>query len=331
MRRKGLEHISNHWRPTASMEHLRLRARMLARIRNFFAERDVVEVETPLLSATTVADPHLASFSTRYRGRGEGREQALYLQTSPEYAMKRLLAAGSGPVYQICKAFRDGESGRWHNPEFTLLEWYRPGYDHLRLMGEVDELVANLIHRSPATRVTYAEAFKEAVGADPFTSSDEALASLAADFGLSGVTSIGLDRDGCLDFLFSQGVQPALAARGCVFVHDFPASQAALARIRWGPPAVAERFELLVDGVEVANGYHELTDPAEQRARFEKDLLARQRLGVTAPAVDERLLAALEYGLPSCAGVAVGVDRLLMLVAGVSDIREVLAFPIGRA
>ncbi len=325
------EDISDQWRPTASMDHLRLRARMLARIRDFFAERDVLEVETPLLSATTVADPHLASFSTRYRGGGEGRDQALYLQTSPEYAMKRLLAAGSGPVYQICRAFRDGESGRWHNPEFTLLEWYRPGYDHVRLMGEVDELVSSLLQRSPATRMTYAEAFAETVGVDPLSATDDALAGLAADFGLSAGSIYGFDRDGCLDFLFSQGVQPALAARGCVFVHDFPASQAALARIRQGSPAVAERFELLIDGIEVANGYHELTDAVEQRSRFEKDLMTRQRLGLPVPPVDERLLAALEQGLPSCAGVAVGLDRLLMLAAGLSDIREVLAFPTERA
>ncbi len=304
---------------------------MLARIRDFFAERDVMEVETPLLSASTVADPHLASFTTRYHGVGKGWDQILYLQTSPEYAMKRLLAAGSGPVFQICKAFRDGETGRWHNPEFTLLEWYRPGYDYRHLMGEVDELVRSLLRRSPATRMTYAEAFAMAVGADPFAASDEALAGLAADFGLSAGNGAGLDRDSCLDFLFSQRVQPALAGRGCVFVHDFPAGQAAMAHIRRHPTAVAERFELLVDGVEVANGYHELSDPAEQRARFEKDLLTRRRLGATAPAIDERLLAALECGLPSCAGVAVGVDRLLMLAAGVSDIRDVLAFPVERA
>ncbi len=245
--------------------------------------------------------------------------------------MKRLLAAGSGPIYQICKAFRDGEAGRWHNPEFSLLEWYRPGYDHRRLMDEVDELVRGLLDRPPAVRITYAEAFTQGVGVDPFAASDATLASRAVALGLSADIIKGLDRNGRLDFLFSHGVQPALAGLGSVFVYDYPASQAALARIRPDNPLVAERFELLVDGVELANGYHELTDPGEQRRRFEDELVTRRLRGLMVPPLDEHLLAALAHGLPDCAGVAVGVDRLVMLAAGVTDIREVLAFPIDAA
>ncbi len=319
------------WQPTASSATLGLRARILARIRRFFAERDVPEVETPLLSAATVTDPHLASLSTSYRRAPKSLAQSLYLQTSPEYAMKRMLAAGSGPIYQICKAFRDGEAGRWHNPEFTLLEWYRPGYDHQRLMEEVDELVGSLLDRPPAGRITYAAAFTQSVGVDPLAASDAVLARRVEALGLSAESITGLDRDGCLDFLFSHGVQPVLAGRGSVFVYDYPASQAALARTCPDNPLVAERFELLVDGVELANGYHELTDGVEQRRRFEEDRIARQQHGLIVPPLDERLLAALDHGLPDCAGVALGVDRLVMLAAGVTDIREVLAFPIDAA
>ncbi len=322
---------ADDWRPTASRDLLRLRAQMLARIRVFFAERNVMEVETPLLSASTVTDPHLASLSTRCRPPARDSEQRVYLQTSPEFAMKRLLAAGSGPIFQICKAFRDGEAGRWHNPEFTLLEWYRPGYDHLRLMDEVEELVGGLLRRPTARRMTYAEVFKTCVGADPFAAGERALARLAVDLGLSAESAAKLDRAGCLDFVFSAGVQPALRELGCVLIRDFPASQAALARVSPHDRRVAERFEMLVDGIELANGYHELSDAGEQRSRFLRDLATRKRLGATEPPLDERLLAALEHGLPKCAGVAVGVDRLLMLAAGVTDIRQVLAFPIDRA
>ena len=319
------------WEPTISREHLRLRASILARIRGFFTERGLLEVETPLLSAATVPDPHLASLSTRLNSGREKAARLLYLQTSPEYAMKRLLAAGSGAIFQLSKAFRDGETGPWHNPEFTILEWYRPGFDHHRLMDEVDELVRSVLGTRSAERLTYGEAFFQTVGTDPFAASTGNLFALAKDRGLSTRDFTESDRNAYLDFLFSQSVQAGLANRDAVFVYDFPSGMAALARIRPDDPPVAERFELLIGGVELANGYHELTDAAEQRTRFENDLVARQRHGLPTHRLDQRLLMALANGLPDCAGVALGVDRLVMLAAGVTDIREVLAFPIDRA
>lgn len=316
------------WSPTSRPENLRLRADLLARIRRFFAERDVLEVETPLLGAATALDLHLSSFTVRPEPEADGDR---YLQTSPEFAMKRLLAAGSGPIYQICKAFREAESGRGHNPEFTLLEWYRPGFDHHRLMDEVDALVCGILDTPPALRLTYAQVFEELVGLSPHDAEMGVLRRVAREQGLAEGVGAELDRDGLLDFLFLHRVQPALAGRGGVFIYDFPASQAALARLRAGDPPVAERFELLVQGVELANGYHELVDAAEQRRRFESDQSKRRERGLPAYPLDERLLAAMAHGLPPCAGVALGVDRLVMLAAGAGAIDEVIAFPISRA
>ncbi len=314
------------WPPTASVETLRLRGRLLDRIRAFFAGRGVMEVETPLLAAGTALDPHLTSF-TLCTGGAAGP----YLQTSPEFAMKRLLAAGSGPIFQICKAFREGETGTWHNPEFTLLEWYRPNHDHHRLMDEVDDLMYHLLGTEAAQRLPYADAFLQAAGLEPLHAEGPALRSLAIELGLAEDALPGLDRSGLLDFIFSHRVQPGLADRGPVFVYDFPAGQAALARVRRDTPPVAERFELLVAGVELANGYHELTDAAEQRRRFEEDQAKRHARGLPVYPLDERLLAALEHGLPACAGVALGLDRLVMLAAGAERIDEVITFPAARA
>lgn len=322
------------WWPAAGLEALRLRARLLASVREFFAARGVLEVETPCLGAATVTDPHLHSLETRLGGR------ACYLQTSPEYAMKRLLAAGSGPIFQLARSFRDGEVGRRHNPEFTLLEWYRPGFDHHRLMDEVEELlreVAGIGAQSgaPAERLTYAEAFRAHAGVDPFADPVARLAETARSASGGSVPDLGDDRDAWLDLLMGTVVEKGLGRNRATFVHDFPASQAALARVRDplpdGGPAMAERFELFLAGMEVANGFHELTDPVEQRRRFERDLVRRRERGLPAPPVDERLLAALEHGLPDCAGVAVGFDRLVMIAAGAESISEVLAFPADRA
>lgn len=341
------------WRPTATLETLRLRARLLAAVRAFFAARGVLEVETPCLGGAAVTDPHLHSLTTALGG-GGGLERTLYLQTSPEYAMKRLLAAGSGPIYQLARAFRDGEAGRRHNPEFTLLEWYRPGFDHHRLMDEVEELLAATLEERaaaepggpelaepirPAERLTYAEAFRRHAGVDPFADPVARLAEAAREAAGGAVPELGDDRDAWLDLLMATTVERRLGWDGGrahpTFVHDFPASQAALARVREplpeGGPAVAERFELFVAGLELANGFHELADPAEQRRRFERDLARRRAAGLPEPPIDERLLAALEAGLPDCAGVALGFDRLVMLAAGARSIEEVLAFPIDRA
>jgi lysyl-tRNA synthetase class 2 len=320
---------SDSWRPTATPEALRLRASILAKIRAFFTDRGVLEVETPLLASSPATDLHLQALSCRYRGPGAAEGRTLYLQTSPEFAMKRLLATGSGPIYQICRAFRDGEAGTRHNPEFTILEWYRPGWNHHRLMDEMDELLAEILGSSSAERLSYAEAFDRYAGVDPFGASDEDLRHRAGDLGVAEAN--GLSRDDLLDLVLTHVIEPRLGHCQPTFIHDYPASQASLARVRDGQPPKAERFEVFVEGLELANGYYELADPAEQRRRFEHDLETRRRAGLPEVPIDERLLAALERGLPDCAGVALGVDRLVMLAAGTRALADVLAFPIDRA
>ncbi|NCF27836.1 MAG: EF-P lysine aminoacylase GenX [Gammaproteobacteria bacterium] len=323
------KHCANDWPPTASLAALRLRARLLAGIREFFAERGVLEVETPAVARAGASDVHIASLATTCGA--DADHGHFYLQSSPEFAMKRLLAAGSGPIYQVCRAFRDGENGRLHNLEFTLLEWYRPGFDHHDLMGELDALVNQVLgSTAPARRLTYRQSFVEQSGLDPFDASMEVLLERCEACGLKLTGDRSVERDLLLDFLFSHGVQPALG-EGLVYVYDYPASQAALARVRAGQPPVAERFELFVNGIEIANGYHELADADEQRKRFAADGRARRALGLEQMPMDERLLAALAHGLPDCAGVAVGLDRLFMIAAGESSIDAVMAFPAARA
>ena len=304
------------------------RARLLERCRHFFAERGVLEVETPVLAQATVTDVHLASLETRIAG----RPAPYYLQTSPEYAMKRLLAAGSGDIYQVCKVFRDDESGRHHNPEFTLLEWYRLGFDHRELMDEVEALLATLLGPvlgAPAERLTYGEAFERVLGLDPHAASVAELEALARR--RLGATGLAGERDVALDLLMGALVGPALGAGRVTFVHEYPASQAALARTLPGSPAVAARFEAYVGGLELCNGFHELADAAEQRRRFEADRHARAARGLPLPPVDERLLAALASGFPDCAGVALGLDRVLMLALGCDSLAGVLPFPVADA
>jgi len=317
------------WHPTASMEALRLRAEILAKIRAFFAERDVWEVETPLLASAPVTDLHLHALSCRYRGPGVDGGRELYLQTSPEFAMKRLLAAGSGSIFQICRAVRNGEAGRRHNPEFTILEWYRPGWDHHRLMDEVDELLAATLGSPSSERLSYAEAYIRYAGFDPHTESLAALHDRVKGLGVP--SAYDLARDDLLDLVLTHVIEPKLGHCQPTFIDDYPASQASLARIRDGDPPLAERFEVFAEGVELANGYHELVDAAEQRRRFEADIQKRESQNLPSVPIDERLLAALEHGLPPCAGVALGVDRLVMLASGTCDIADILAFPIDRA
>jgi len=306
---------------------------MLERIRAFFSARGVLEVETPALSRAATTDLHLASFATSYHGPGPG---ALYLHTSPEFPMKRLLAAGSGPIYQVCKVFRDSEAGRLHNPEFTLVEWYRTGFDHRVLMDETLTLVTQLLDGlrslAPAEKLSYREAFERYAGIDPFTADAAAFAAGARRHGLQAPDGMPHDdADPWCDLLLTHVVEPQLGRGRLTALYDYPASQATLARIRPGNPPVAERFEIYLDGIELANGFHELGDAAEQRARFERDLARRKAQGLPAMPMDEHLLAALEAGLPDCAGVALGFDRLVMLAAGAGSIQDVLAFPIERA
>ncbi|MBL8251667.1 MAG: EF-P lysine aminoacylase GenX [Candidatus Competibacter sp.] len=324
------------WAPGADWDTLRLRAELLARIRAFFAARRVLEVETPALSAAAIPDPHLASFSTRYTGPGPRHGQALYLHTSPEFPMKRLLAAGSGCIYQIARVFRDGEAGRRHNPEFTLLEWYRVGFDHHRLMGEATELVeallAGRLALSEPERVSYRDLFERHLRLDPHRATATELAACARRQGLRVPADLSADDpDPWLDLLLTHCIEPQLGQGRLSWVYDYPASQAALARLRPGDPPVGERFELYLNGLELANGFHELGDAGEQRRRFEGENARRQASGLSPVPVDGALLAALDSGLPDCAGVALGFDRLVMLAAGKASIQEVIAFPIDIA
>jgi len=325
------------WQPSASLEVIQLRAELLARTRCYFAENEVLEVETPLLASATTPDPNIPSFSTAAAKAGEQSRyhSCRYLSTSPEFAMKRLLAAGSGPIYQICKAFRQGELGRLHNPEFTLLEWYRPGFDHHRLMDDVAALVMDLAEDyrvfEAEERLTYGDCFQHYLELDPYVVDVPRLKTCAEQQGLETNSGLaGMGRDGWLDLLMSHCIQPNLGQDRLSFVYDYPTSQAALAKIRPGSPPVAERFELFVDGVELVNGFHELQDAAEQKARFESELRRRQENGLDGVKMDEYLLAALEAGLPECAGVAMGLDRLLLVLTRASRLEEVLTFPYDR-
>ncbi|MCG5509981.1 EF-P lysine aminoacylase GenX [Ectothiorhodospira sp. A-7Y] len=305
---------------------LRRRADLLRSIRDFFHARGVLEVETPCLSRAGATDPAIESLAVTLP------EGCVWLHTSPEFPMKRLLAAGAGDIYQIARVFRAGEAGRFHNPEFTLLEWYRVGFDHHRLMAEVDDLVRELAGARlsrPTGYLSYRQAMLDHAGIDPLSADVGDLAIRARALGLD--VRGELDRDGWLDLIMSMVVAPALPADGLTFIHDYPASQAALARICPENPAVAERFELYWGGVELANGFHELGDAAEQGARFEADNRRRRDAGQPAVAVDHHLLSALASGLPDCAGVALGVDRLLMCLSGCDHIRQVLAFDWERA
>jgi len=325
------------WRPTASLDVLKLRARLLSSIRAFFSERGVLEVDTPMLSSAATPDPALSSMSTRYTGPLFPHGGTLYLHTSPEFPMKRLLAAGSGSIYQICKVFRDGETGRLHNPEFTMIEWYRLDFDHHQLMREAEALVTQMLapHRRllATERLTYRQAFAQHVGLDPHTVSAQDCATAATRHGIAVPQDllVQLDLAAWRDLLLTHVVEPRLGQDRLTFLYDYPAVQASLARILPGDPPVAARFELYLDGIELANGFYELADADEQHARFERQLQARDEGGLAPVPIDERLLAALRQGLPDCAGVALGFDRLVMLAIGAESIQAAMAFPLDRA
>jgi elongation factor P--(R)-beta-lysine ligase len=302
---------------------------MLDAAREFFKSRGVLEVETPILSAAAVSDPHIESLATKIAGLPGGA----YLCPSPEYAMKRLLAAGSGDIFQICKAFRDAERGRWHNPEFTMIEWYRLGFDDVALMDEVEMLIGQLL--SPmrtlkaAERLSYSAALQRHAGVDAYNASDDELLDAGRRQGITCAAE--LDRDAKLDLLMGLIVGPRLGRERPCFICDYPASQAALARLKPGIPHVAARFELYLDGLELANGFHELVQPKEQRARFIQDLSLRRARGQVEPPLDENLLAALENGMPDCAGVALGFDRLVAIALGANRLADAMSFSIDTA
>lgn len=297
---------------TGHIDNLKHRAQILQQIRAFFAARDVLEVETPLLCSTTATDPHIASITVGTQ----------FLQTSPEFAMKKLLGAGSGAIFQICKAFREEPTARLHHPEFTMLEWYRPGFDHHRLMDEMDALLQTILATSAARRVSYQDCFVDFLSIDPLTATLPQLADLAAKHQLVDIHID--DRDTWLDLLFSHLIQPKLGFTQPLFLYDYPASQSALAKINPANPLVAERFEVFYQGIELANGYHELSDPDEQLRRFMHDNQRRTELGLPERPIDAELVAVLRHGFPECAGVALGVDRLVMLAVNANTIHDVM-------
>ncbi|MGQ4659202.1 EF-P lysine aminoacylase EpmA [Lysobacter sp. F6437] len=331
--------MSPCWRPTASFDALRLRAALNTRIRSFFAGRAVTEVETPVMSVAGNTEPNIASFSLEFSGRTDGAPRTRWLRTSPEYPLKRLLAAGFGDCYELGRVFRDGEAGGRHNPEFTMLEWYRVGWDHRRLVGETATLVnaalALVGREASLVEIAYRDLYHEQLGIDPMTASDEQLRNALGDI---IIDPAGLTRDDWLDLLMTHRLQPEFADDRMLAIHDWPATQAALARLRTDTDGVqvAERFELYLGPLELANGYHELADAVEQGARFDRDLQRREQRGEGAggdmlPPRDEHLLAGLQAGLPDCAGVALGVDRLMMAMLGTDRIADVLAFDFFRA
>lgn len=317
------------WQPSASLSTLRERAQFLHDIRAFFANAGVIEVDTPLLCDGVATDPCLQAFAVPYT---EGlHTKARYLQTSPEFSMKRLIASGSGPIYYLGKAFRKGEVGARHNPEFTMLEWYRPGWDHFELIKEVDALFQYLLGSKPATVITYQALFEQYLGIQPHLASLTQLQCIAQEHDWIDTEAVPqLDKDGWLDLLLTHGIEPHLGLTSPTVVIDFPASQASLSKIRYiegaSPFGVAERFEFYYRGMELVNGYHELTCAQEQQHRFEVDLQKRKALGLCNLPMDHYLLAALRAGFPSCAGVALGVDRLLMLKLNQTHIAKVLPF-----
>ena len=320
--------------PTASLSALKSRAFLLQQIRRFFDERGFFEVETPLLSRDTVVDRHLHPIQVdrqQITGKQDDAQSVMFLQTSPEFAMKRMLAAGADSIYQICKAFRTGETGSQHNPEFTILEWYRVDDDMLQGLQLLEELVQSILDTKPATRISYRKAFGNATGLDPFTASIDQLADRSK-------LESELDRDEHLNVILSRDVEPGLGIAAPESLYHYPASQAALAKTKLEDCVqVAERFEIYYRGVELANGYHELLDPDELITRNDKTNQQRRHDGMPPLPVDSRLLTAMRAGLPACAGVALGVDRLLMLALqeklapDENRIESVIAFPFDRA
>lgn len=331
-----MSNLSIDWHPACSLTAMRQRAQLMHAIRGFFYERQVLEVDTPVLGHGTVTEPHLSALTTDFCFPGSDNATTLYLQTSPEFAMKRLLASGSGSIYQICKAFRNKEYGRYHNPEFTLLEWYRVGYSLFDLISEIEALFVQVSKEVPAMcvfkRYSYQEVFEKYTGVNPFTAEVRDFSDCASCLGFSDASSLcGEDITTWLDFLFSHAIQPYLGQGNVTFVYHYPSVLPSLARSLPDEPRKVERVELFFAGVELGNGFRELTDAQEQAKRFDNDIKVRRERGDFFPSKDERLLAALQSGLPDCAGIAIGLDRLLLCLTGTNTLEKVLAFPIQRA
>lgn len=320
------------WPPTCSAALLHRRAELYQTIRDFFAQRAVLEVDTPILSNAASCDLNLDSFSTQLTNDALN-QRLLYLQTSPEFSMKRLIASGSGCIYQIAKSFRQAESGRFHNPEFTLLEWYRMGFSLADLMQEMLELLSLCFNQNLASiTLTYASLFKQQTGINPHETSLTQLLAYAAEQGNPEAAQIcGDSLANALDYVFSQYIQPRLKPELLYFVTDYPACMAMLAKLSEDQPITAKRFEVYFNHLELANGYEELSDAKLQQQRFQQELAEREKYGASQVPMDKNLVAALQHGLPACAGVALGLDRLLMLMTGQNAIDQVLSFPVERA
>lgn len=318
------------WKPSASVENLLKRAAIMAKIRRFFADRGVIEVDTPVMSQASITDIHLVPFQTKFVGFGTSEGCDLWLITSPEYHMKRLLAAGCGSIYQLGRSFRNEEVGRYHNPEFSMLEWYRPNYDMYLMMQEVDNLLVHVLQCDSAESISYQQAFILHLELDPFLAEKAQLLEAADRLGESELASREEDHDTLLRLLFMLGVEPKIGIDKPTFVYHFPAGQAALAEISTEDHRVAERFEVYYKGVELANGFRELTDSFEQRQRFEYEYRCRAELDLPQYPIDINLLNAMTHGMPTCSGVALGVDRLIMLALKAHSLSEVIAFPVDR-
>jgi len=319
-----------NWRPNAPIENLRKRAAILTEIRQFFADRHILEVETPVMSQANVTDVHLVSFQTQLISSDMAIGPTLYMITSPEYHMKRLIAAGSGSIYQLGRSFRNEESGRLHNPEFTMLEWYRVGYDMIELINEVDELLQQILNCDIAERASYQQVFLDYLAIDPLTADIQQLSEAAAKLNLNNADK-EKNPDTLLQFLFIEGIEPLIGRDKPIVIYHYPALQASLAKIDDNDYRIAERFEFYFKGIELANGFHELTNFTEQRQRFEQDNRYRVARGLTESLIDENFIAALQYGLPTCSGVSLGIDRLVMLALKATKLSEVMAFMIERA
>ena len=312
--------------PVATPDMLRLRARLLRRLRAFFESHDFLEVETPLASADTTVERHIEPIPVTIHGR------PLWLQTSPEFAMKRLLTSGLPALYQVTRAFRDEELGARHNPEFTIVEWYRSGDNMDQAMEFLSQLCQHVLATPEPRRLSYREAFEQHLDLDPFTVKDRVLLQRIASLDINPPDDWrSMDKDGWLNLLLADFVEPHLGFDEPTILYDYPASQAALAQVRPGSPPLAERFELYIKGIELANGYHELLDPTELLRRTELANAHRQRDGKRPLPVKSQLLEAMQAGLPDCSGVALGFDRLVMVAAGVDEIQQVLSFPFERA
>ncbi|GAW97462.1 MULTISPECIES: elongation factor P--(R)-beta-lysine ligase [Colwellia] len=324
-----------NWQATLSWKNAQKRAQILQQIRQFFAERQVVEVETPALSQGTVTDVYLDAFTCQYSFLADstaGHSTSLYLQTSPEFHMKRLLACGYGCIFQIAKAFRHEESGRNHNPEFTMLEWYRIGFDQFDLMHEVAELLQVVLGGNRALFSSYQDIFMQTVAVDPLTVNFAELVEVLNKYDKSADWLIEMqDTDLLLQFIFTELIEPTIGINQPQFIYDFPITQASLARVSPEDSRVAQRFECYYHGIELVNGFNELTDANEQQIRFEQDNAKRAAQGLSTRPIDKNFIAALTHGLPQCSGVALGIDRLVMLALDIKKISEVQSFSIERA